>query len=211
MVDYVQQEKTFERVQYLPVETQIVHYPEAELASSQIQVVPGAMQSTQVVTAAPTVVGGATYTTAAPIGASIVGKSFVGGSTTYGSGVPVGGSFSTGRPVGTSFTSAIPMPVGTSYTSPVFTNSLPSFGGNVVTTGAPMSIGGTTTFTTGAPMAVGGYSTGGATYSSIPVGSIGGTYATTGSIGSGTVLSGVPLISGGGYTTTNVGGTTVIS
>jgi len=116
VIDYVQQEKTFERVQYLPVETQIIHYPEAELATSQVQVVPSGIQTSQYVSAVPAAT--TTYTTvpAATTYTTVPATTVVGGGSTVVRSSGVG--LATGN-VGTTYVTGGPLVYGSGYTSGV--------------------------------------------------------------------------------------------
>lgn len=75
VVDYVQQEKTFERVQYLPVETQIIHYPEENAVNNTATVVPATTYSVMPATVGVSRVGtigtvGTAYSTVGVSGGS---------------------------------------------------------------------------------------------------------------------------------------------
>lgn len=148
--------------------SQIIHYPEAELATSQVQVVPSGIQTSQYVSAVPaattyTTVPAAT-TTYTSVPAATYATNVVGGSTVIrSSGVGLAGGN-----VGTTYVTGGPLVYGSGYATGVPTTTYTTVGG---TKGSLSTVGGSTQI-------VGGQIVGGTT-----------TYQTSGNV----VTSGAPV------------------
>ena len=162
VVDYVAQDIITERVQYVPIETQIVHYPEAETVATGAYVNRGVVATgvvpTGVVTTGvvPTGYSTGTYSTGVIPATTVVGGGLHGVRTSqYATTVPATTTYVTETVPGVASVAAIgsnyggSYAVGGGYGGSLATRSVAAYGGSSL--GGSYTVGAPATYTVGAP------------------------------------------------------------